>query len=193
MDNTAYVAMQLEADARALKATVFDNYLLKSSHPLVAEVAQAQKDYRKKVEGNSGHGLGPVDVHVWRVLVLYGIQKSKCESAVKAVLSEHAEVAVPSQLTMCISHLKMTECRRKPGQEGEHRFELGIKPMSPVFKVGVAVGQMLLFEGAKQCHGKAPRGFRTRQLSEAMDRLSLWSGPRSSSSARNGQDEEIEG
>ena len=115
--------------------------------------------------------------------------RSTCELEIACSLWPLGTVAIIVQ-----SGLSLRFARgRKPGQEGEHRFELGIKPMSSVFKVGIAVGQMLLFEGAKQCHGKAPRGFRIRQLSEAMGRLSLRSGPRSSSSARNGQDEEIEG
>jgi len=73
-----------------------------------------------------------------------------------------------------IGHVKVTQCRRQPAQEGEHLFEFGIKAASPAYMVAIAIGQMLVAEGAKQCLGKAPRGYRTRQLSEAMDRLSLW-------------------
>ncbi len=85
-----------------------------------------------------------------------------------------------------------SRCRnasRKRVKERSFRIEIGIKNrMATILE---AIESMIIAEGARMCHGKAPRGYRVRQLAEDMQNLRLFRKVRGKGATEGEEDEDL--
>ncbi len=125
-----------------------------SNRDLTVDIIAAQKQRRKATEGKSRHGLGAADGFKWRAPVVLAVKKStKLDVESNKMLNEHVEAGAPENIAPYGTHIKLTECHRKPRHDAEHRIEIGVKPH--FYTILGCSEKFLIAEGGRQRMGKA--------------------------------------
>ena len=168
--------MQLMADVKALKATVFRNFIFDAESPLAKSLKGQLKEYRDKVHGNPGHSLGPPDVWIWRGVVLCCCDQlgRMGETALEShrAFKTHADACLPGELSRLILHCKVTDCYKKPDKPAKVRLEIGTHP-----NMEGLINHMrayVVMTGGEEVLGKQPRGVIERDIQKLLVKTKVW-------------------
>lgn len=101
-------------------------------------------------------------------------------------LTTYAGTATPEVVARSVPHFKVYRCFNKPGQVKMSRLELIASGDS--FGVVTLLEDYVKIVGGRRCVGKAPRGFRERELANSMGNLKLWT--KTNRSAESSEDDE---
>lgn len=177
VETSAQLVMQMQADVRALKATVFFNMLTPSDHALVVAIKASTKEYRAKTESNPGHPYGAPDVWVWRAAVAHLKDAlPNVEGGTEALqkMAPYFENCVPATLARCVYHAKLVDTYKQPNKAAMCRLEVGVAPDTR--HAVTVLGQYVESSGggAKFCDGKPPRGKLERDLAKLLVQTKVW-------------------